>query len=154
MGFGLADENDMKIENDDSARQIFEFTKHEDTLFQARTLIFITMQSLLYAGMVAATGLADLQVLFISMGLLSAFIWLLATWRQKSGTLNKLKRLLEEYGKRRKSSNFFRLYREILKSRSSVLGINDLIGYMVPIMFIVAWFAVLKYLKITPLAPS
>ncbi len=136
----------MQINDDECAREAWKWALHEDTLFQTRSLIFVALQALLFAGIEATyEKILALRYIFVVVGLYVASIWLVAMHRQYSGTLEKIKLSIRQYGEQQPPGNFFHLYYKISADRASspLPGLNQIIGRIVPLIFILAWLGVL-----------
>jgi hypothetical protein len=133
----------MRIKNSESALEVWKWALHEDTLFHSRSIIFIAIQALLFAGLnVTYEDTVALKYVFIIAGVCTSFLWFVAMQRQEN-TINQIKEKLRAYGNDHQDS-FLCVYSEIARSRITnfLPSLNQLIGLILPSGFLLAWIAV------------
>ena len=138
-------ETDSKIKDDDEAKMVFDWLKHEDTLFGSRTTSFLSVQALLFGALVATGNsngpLTRLQPVIIMLGVVSAVFWALVMAIQLGGTINEIKKKFRDYAVEPQAGSFFKFYAEISKNRRfPYLSINAAIGTYIPVIFLFTWF--------------
>jgi hypothetical protein len=134
----------IKEEDDETALEIWKWALHEDLLFQSRSLLFVAIQALLFAGLgVTYEKTVALKYVFILAGTTISVLWLFAMKRQYLHTINEIKTCLCDYGEDR--TDFFGIYSKIAAKRAGkcLPGLNQIIGGVLPCLFLVIWIAAL-----------
>jgi hypothetical protein len=142
---------------EEDAKELWGWGLHEDGLFHHRSVLFVGLQALLFAGVNAVSERSVfLRSILAIVGLIVAGLWLVATLRQYHGTTKKIRERLVAYGDKQPKNSFFQVYSEIAskRSKSCVPGLTVITGQIIPIVFILAWVSMLAHFYAFPDNPK
>jgi hypothetical protein len=109
--------------------------RHESGLFAQRSNFFLLSQTIFLAAYSQfLEGLCPMKIIFISLGILTAAVWLVVATRNII-LIHRLKKMLGKIIKKKDKT-------QLPKAGWELLSSNHLIGVLLPVSFLVTWIVI------------